>query len=56
MDKARDDAVVRIKAIEAELKNCKKGTPHYRDINRHLQREKKQLMIYDRYRREYKDG
>lgn len=43
----REMQIEKIRSIKAELKTCRKGTPHWKDLNRHLQKEKKELMMYD---------
>ena len=43
----KDVQIEKIRSIKAELKRCKKGTPHWKDLHRHLQKEKKELMMYD---------
>ena len=43
----RELQVDKIQAIKADLRKCRKNTPHWRDLNRHLQKEQKQLIMYD---------
>ena len=43
----REAQLEKIRAIKKELNGCQKGTPHWKDLNRHLQKEQKQLIIYD---------
>lgn len=37
----------KIRCVKAQLGKCKKGTPHYKDLDRHLKRLQKELIIYD---------
>lgn len=48
--KARERHVAEIERTRAELDRLKKDTPHRRDVDRHLKRLVRELLIYDRYR------
>lgn len=44
----RQAQVDKIERIQRECESAKKGTPHHRDLVKHLRREQKQLILYDK--------
>lgn len=48
----RDQQKARIYAAKQELKTA--GPIHRRDLLKHIHRMEKELLIYDRYQREYR--
>ena len=46
---ARERHLAEIRETKAELDKARKGTPHWRDIARHLHQLEKELRIYDFY-------
>lgn len=43
----REEQIVAIRAAKAELKTA--GPHHRRDLQKHIKRMQKELLIYDRY-------
>ena len=48
----RQEQVEKIERIQRECESAKKGTPHHRDLVKHLRREQKQLILYDKLHQE----
>lgn len=52
---SRERQVEKIKQLRTECRNARKNTPHFRDLCKHLKREEKALILYDKLRQENKE-
>ena len=54
---ARERHILQMKSIETQMNMIKnKTSPHYHDLKRKYNAMKKELFIYDKYRKEYYDN
>jgi len=50
-DIARQKHLFEIEKCKQELKDCVKYSPHRNDTQKHLQKLREQLRVYDKYKR-----
>jgi predicted aldo/keto reductase-like oxidoreductase len=50
-DIAREKHLFEIEKYKQELKDCVKYSPHWNDTQKHLQKLREQLRVYDKIRR-----